>query len=472
MDNSQKDHCSVSSVLGELGLILDVKLEPSDDQEECVTSVLNGIETILDRQVPKHIKEFSCDICNFKSKFKQNLWKHNRKYHFEQFVGSENCDFCDFKAVSKSGLKMHKRIQHNGQKTGDVFCKLCDVKSTKEEIYGHYFRHHGKLIEEDKIGSDLAHTAIKKKKKETEYPNTNSFQCTHCRFRGATEGSLKTHLHKQHKDLYPSEAFCDICDYRSTEKGVKIHKYRFHFNYRELQSMNMKQKLPTQKKVKYEQNSCRLCEFSATSNKALVKHYSENHEGTKVHSCSDCDYTTNFKRQLRIHNEAEHLGKSYSCEQCDFKTVWSSYLRIHINSRHLQTPFSCSECEYETKWKVSLNVHEREVHGIRKLEYKKKVHGSKEKMARILQTKQKKECEKENDSKSEENLCSKCGFKTPFAEYLSIHSCQLSQLYKCETCEWTTKSIERFQKHQTRGHEKQYNCDFCSYSAFTCFTFI
>ena len=220
MDNIRETHCSVSSVLGELEHILNVKLEPSDNQDESLTNVLNDIETIIDKQIPKHINLFSCEMCNFQSKSKEGIRHHSRNKHIEQFAGSENCDFCDFKAVSITGLKMHKRIQHNGQKTGDVFCKLCDVKSTKEEIYGHYFRHHGKLIEEDKIGSDLAHTAIKKKKKETEYPNTNSFQCTHCRFRGATEGSLKTHLHKQHKDLYPSEAFCDICDYRSTEKGV------------------------------------------------------------------------------------------------------------------------------------------------------------------------------------------------------------------------------------------------------------
>ena len=50
--------------------------------------------------------------------------------------------------------------------------------------------------------------------------------------------------------------------------------------------------------------------------------------------------------------------------------------------------------------------------------------------------------------------------------YLSIHSCQLSQTYKCETCEWTTKSIERLQLHQKKGHA-QYKCDLCSYSAFS-----
>ena len=47
-------------------------------------------------------------------------------------------------------------------------------------------------------------------------------------------------------------------------------------------------------------------------------------------NCEKCDYSTNHKINLSLHNNYWHEGKTYSCIECDFKAAKTSSLKQHI----------------------------------------------------------------------------------------------------------------------------------------------
>ena len=118
-----KLNSGICGVLDELQNILDDKMEPSKNIEEATTKSVSDIE---DESIkPKVILKTS-------------------------FL----CNKCSFSAKSLRGLKKHVSARHE-DKTDYVICKVCSYRCLKEEIYGHYFRSHGKLIEEEKVGAVL-----------------------------------------------------------------------------------------------------------------------------------------------------------------------------------------------------------------------------------------------------------------------------------------------------------------------------
>ena len=137
---------SISTVLDELHQILDVKVEPVRDKNEGVMNVLNEIEDIIDNEASKKTKKSKetdgCDeIVPSKSKYSPG---HRKPRNIQ-------CRFCEYKAVSIRGLKKHTTLKHKDQQKGLLRCKVCGSQFTQDELYRHYFRSHGKLIEEERI---------------------------------------------------------------------------------------------------------------------------------------------------------------------------------------------------------------------------------------------------------------------------------------------------------------------------------
>ena len=81
----------------------------------------------------KHIESdhgnvtFSCDQCEYTSKWKRNLTTHIASNH-----GSVErpypCDHCDFKATTSSGLKSHTSSVHDGVRFN---CDICEFITTR-----------------------------------------------------------------------------------------------------------------------------------------------------------------------------------------------------------------------------------------------------------------------------------------------------------------------------------------------------
>ena len=291
----------------------------------------------------------------------------------------------------------------------------------------------------------------KKKESNRETP------CATCGFKALSDISLKEHQMSEHNAIIP-EQYCRFCTYISTKVGLEAHIYRNHRKERKLEG-HQRQKGKGWSKVLL---SCRICDFEG-SERELAKHYNELHIGTKRLKCDQCEYTTNLKKQLEIHIDGTHNGKLYYCELCNFKTAWSNYLKIHTNSKHLKKSIKCSQCDFEHPWKIVINEHERTVHNGRKHKFKKKIVSLKPSIP--LTTNE--DIKTDVKPNPEENLCTKCGFKTKFRKYMLGHICVLPETFKCEKCKFTMKKSNRFQEHQAEGHDTKYTCNKCTFSTYT-----
>ena len=53
--------------------------------------------------------EYLCKKCDFKSKYKHSIVKHDLAVHLKvKFC----CEFCDYKATQKTRLNFHKKTEH------------------------------------------------------------------------------------------------------------------------------------------------------------------------------------------------------------------------------------------------------------------------------------------------------------------------------------------------------------------------
>jgi len=53
--------------------------------------------------------EHKCNKCDFKSKYKHSIVKHELAIHLKV---KYYCDFCDYKATQKTRLNFHRKTEH------------------------------------------------------------------------------------------------------------------------------------------------------------------------------------------------------------------------------------------------------------------------------------------------------------------------------------------------------------------------
>ena len=70
----------------------------------------NEIKQILDQ-------EYSCNVCNYKTKLKGSMKQHNESIHGSTFY---SCDQCNYKFWMKEWLNAHIRVSH------EETCYTCD----------------------------------------------------------------------------------------------------------------------------------------------------------------------------------------------------------------------------------------------------------------------------------------------------------------------------------------------------------
>ena len=55
---------------------------------------------------------------------------------------------------------------------------------------------------------------------------------------------------------------------------------------------------------------------------------------TPVFSCNLCEYQTENKRNLFLHNQTKHLNVTYPCSKCSYKATQKVHLKRHDNTHH------------------------------------------------------------------------------------------------------------------------------------------
>ena len=50
--------------------------------------------------------------------------------------------------------------------------------------------------------------------------------------------------------------------------------------------------------------------------------------------CAKCEFKTNSKQSLKVHEDSIHNGVRYPCEHCEYKATQKSSLNRHVKNRH------------------------------------------------------------------------------------------------------------------------------------------
>ena len=78
---------------------------------------------------------------------------------------------------------------------------------------------------------------------------------------------------------------------------------------------------------------------------------------TQMHKCSQCNYNTSQKRNLKMHLEKHRGEKSHKCNQCDFASFSADNLRRHLKAHRGQKSNKCNQCNYASTEAGNLRRH-------------------------------------------------------------------------------------------------------------------
>ena len=94
---------------------------------------------------------------------------------------------------------------------------------------------------------------------------------------------------------------------------------------------------------------CTYCDYKATTTHSLKLHIQAKHLNEKA-QCSYCGKqiaTSYIKTHIR--SEHEHSLKILKCDQCTYESTRPETLKEHIEVRHENLMHKCSQCDYKTK---------------------------------------------------------------------------------------------------------------------------
>ncbi len=247
-----------------------------------------------------------CPMC--KKKVLQ-LQLHMKYMHTEQPMLT--CDICDARVKGKIGLRIHMRYHSKGWKRP---CPVC-----KKECFE--LKRHMLLHDKDRP----------------------KYECTKCSKVFVQKENLRKHslTHQEKQD----KTICLICkkSYVDIKEHLKMHT--------------------TEKNRK----TCPVCkhEYARTY---LPKHMlSHNEKGTPTFSCSDCDYKSTEKGNLKRHVRYRHTEREkQACSICQKRVL---NLDLHLKRKHSgkAETISCRMCD-KILDKEHLKRHLEAVHYGRKTE--------------------------------------------------------------------------------------------------------
>ncbi|KAG5895332.1 hypothetical protein JTB14_003130 [Gonioctena quinquepunctata] len=203
-------------------------------------------------------------------------------------------------------------------------------------------------------------------------------------------------------------------------------------------------------------------------------------EAKKKHSCSYCQYKSNYKKHMDTHvmavHEKENAGMFY-CGKCNYKTCRMDVLKRHSKIHEQFRQLKCEECSEEFNKRQPLDGHilkhhSQIAHTITSKIYSCDICGFKSVYKSNLTT-HKYQHDKENAPKFH---CSQCEFSSNWKDSLRMHS--LSHLdgnpYVCSECKKGFKRKDYLYSHILRGHKdneqllrsissKIHSCSLCEY---------
>ena len=173
-----------------------------NDLMQDVPCTFQGCDKVLKNRsaLGTHIKRihsgrtqrFMCNQCDYSSKYKPELTRHNRR-HTGDLI---QCEFCSYSCTRMVVLAQHKESRHLNE---SYTCEKCGaVKKTKIML-----RRHTKIV----------HDGI-------------CFYCELCSHKNTSGPNLRVHKERVHDKVI---IYCQFCSYKDSQKSrVILHEKRKH----------------------------------------------------------------------------------------------------------------------------------------------------------------------------------------------------------------------------------------------------
>ena len=196
------------------------KFENSSDLEQHFETVHH------DKKLADSLRHsFQCEQCDFVGT-KRALKVHCEKAHAIVYPADNNasatanvdskCDRCDFKYKYKSEIYIHNIRMHQR-------CIACNEDChTKKRIMAHLQSIHGERVQCD-LCDFQAYPFDRVARHQIQKHNI----CSHCGQQFDNPNDLEQHCDLMHKKKLPESMnntiICDFCDYQGTKPAVKLH---------------------------------------------------------------------------------------------------------------------------------------------------------------------------------------------------------------------------------------------------------
>jgi hypothetical protein len=155
------------------------------------------------KQSLHHFQWYSCDKCEFKTKWNPSLKQHKKIHLSADAVHWYGCDKCKYKTKYITDIKKHKTIHLTADAIQWYNCDKCEFKTKQNR----YLKRHKQIH----LSADAVHW----------------YSCYKCKYKTKYKGNIKTHntIH------FSADAIqwynCDKCEFKTKRNdSLKQHKQR------------------------------------------------------------------------------------------------------------------------------------------------------------------------------------------------------------------------------------------------------
>jgi len=376
----------LSNLEFERDVIISTQIQIKDEQSN---------PQVIEEPSSSQVLKYQCSQCDYKTNKKSNHDSHMKFVHFKE---KDSCPECGKQIAN---LNQHLRVTHKIFKSNsrEKLCQICNKKF--HNIEGHMLKAHNiksptehvceicykSFTKKDHLArhESVVHmgvrqtcpychkefSSLEKHIKSKHNPNfiakeeTKLFPCDNCSKTFNKKSALNSHKLTAHAVESPVKKYCNICDKQFSNLSQHIEIVHNNIkNYR-----------------------CQKCQKGFYDNRELRRHHikylktgeckKETPAGFCKYTCNfeNCEYKSNKKGNMEMHEKSVHLNIKYSCPECDKQLSSRANLNSHVKNVHdkkiisgtleknpFNLKFSCKLCAYTTNRAMHLDRHMLSVH--------------------------------------------------------------------------------------------------------------
>ena len=298
--------------------------------------------------------------------------------------------------------------------------------------------------EEEEVENFLKDKKTEKKKPGLPKSNKTCFLCEEGEIHDECTNIKKVKTKGKKAD---GKYVCDKCEYTSDNRiCLKSHKEAIHLKIKHFRcsvcfyEKYRKNEIESHMKSKHKGKQCRvliigcpICERKETHGICVKQPQKNNHQNGKTdgkYVCDKCEYTSDMRKNMRIHAEALHLKiKHFRCSVCFYEKYRKHEMESHMKSKHKDKQcrvliIGCPICERNETHEICVKQPPKNNHQNRKTDG--------------------------------EYGCDKCEYSCDKKMILRSHI-KLVHLkvkkYKCSACSYSSYTRQRLQVHVKRIHK-------------------